>query len=96
LYKWNQTSHREYLEKSREKHRMDYLFKLKEQMKEEISYYNNAYSCLDTIFANETYYVEKHNLFLSLFFSQKNNNYDDIKLQNPVINNHLKFILDDL
>jgi len=96
LYKWNQTAHREYLEKSREKHRMDYLFKMKEKMKEEISYYNNAYSCLDTIFANETYYVEKHNLFLSLFFSKKKNNYDDIKLQNPVINNHLKFILDDL
>jgi len=96
LYKWNQSSHREYLEKSREKHRMDYLFKMKEKMKEEISYYNNAYSCLDTIFANETYYVEKHNLFLSLFFSKKKNNYDDIKLQNPVINNHLKFILDDL
>ena len=96
LYKWNQTSHREYLEKSREKNRMDYLFNIKEKMKEEISYYNNAYSCIDTIFANETYYVEKHNLFLCLFFFKKKNNYTDIKVQNPVINNHLKFILDDL
>ena len=48
------------------------------------------------IVANETYYVEKHNLFMCLFFLKKKNNYTDIKVQNPVINNHLKFILDDL
>jgi hypothetical protein len=44
----------------------------------------------------ETYFVEKNNIFMCLLFLNKKENYKNIRDQNPVVNNHLEFIINDV
>lgn len=97
LYKWEHSHYeKNSLEMIREKNRLEYLLKIKDNMKEELYHYNNAYSYIDSIFMKETYFVEKNNIFMCLLFLNKKENYKNIKHQNPVVNNHLQFIINDM
>ena len=97
LYKWDHSHYeKDSFDMIREKNRLEYLLKIKDNMKEEIYYYNNAYSYIDSIFMKETYFVEKNNILMCLLFLNKKENYKNIKHQNPVVSNHLQFILNDI
>lgn len=97
LYKWDNSHYdKDSFEMIREKNRLEYLLKIKENMKDELYHYNNAYSYIDSIFMKETYFVEKNNIFMCLLFLNKKENYKNIRDQNPVVNNHLEFIINDM
>jgi 6-pyruvoyl-tetrahydropterin synthase len=97
LCKWDHSHYeKDSFEMVREKNRLEYLLKIKENMKDELCHYNNAYSCIDSIFMKETYFVEKNNIFMCLLFLNKKENYKNIRDQNPVVNNHLEFIINDM
>ena len=97
LCKWDHSHYdKDSFEMTREKNRLEYLLKIKENMKDELYHYNNAYSCIDSIFMKETYFVEKNNIFMCLLFLNKKENYKNIRDQNPVVNNHLEFIINDV
>jgi hypothetical protein len=97
LCKWENSHYeKDSFEMIREKNRLEYLLKIKENMKDELCHYNNAYSCIDSIFMKETYFVEKNNIFMCLLFLNKKENYKNIREQNPVVNNHLEFIINDV
>jgi len=96
FYKWKKTPNDDSLEKTREKNRLEYLLEVKNKIKEELHYYTNSYSYIDSVFINETYYVEKHNLLMSLLFLKKRKYYTNIKEQNPIVSQNLQFILGDI
>ena len=97
LCKWDNSHYdKDSFEMIREKNRLEYLLKIKENMKDELYHYNNAYSYIDSIFMKETYFVEKNNIFMCLLFLNKKENYKNIRDQNPVVNNHLEFIINDM
>jgi hypothetical protein len=96
FYKWKKTPNDDSLEKTREKNRLEYLLEVKNKIKEELHYYTNSYSYIDSVFINETYYVEKHNLLMSLLFLKKRKYYTNIKEQNPIVSQNLQCILGDI
>jgi len=102
LYKWRTQSVGysdatiEYLlaEKEKEKRRLDYLYGLKETIKDELVHYKNAYNYIDELFTREIKLAETNKYFwpLCLFCPSPKPKFDTC---NPIIDKYLKFIFMD-
>lgn len=78
-------------EKEKEKSRLDYLYELKETIKNEIIHYKNAYTYIDGLFLREIKQAESNKCFwpLCLCYSASKPHFDNC---NPVIDKYLEFI----
>lgn len=77
------------LENLKEKNRLEFLYKIKEQIKEELADYRNAYANIDELFIKEIKIAEsKKNNWL--WAKRKAIKYDGV---NPVIDNFIKAML---
>ena len=112
LYKWdNEHFMPEYIEQPtrrmsemkniehlKERNRLQFLYEIKDKLKNEILELIHAYTYIDTIFSKEISIADKKKKWsyfcLSFFFNKKSDNFY-CKTDNPIIDKYFNFILSD-
>lgn len=85
------------IETMKEKHRLSYLYEIKEKLKNEILEYRSAYGSIDELFTREIKMAEnkknKYGFGFCIPFCYYNNNPPIVKGMNPIIDKYFDYIL---